>query len=156
MRVKVTFAAFALLSVIVVPALEAQAVRQTAVLDQDYVFAYPNPCNGEVLTVYTHVRTYTRQMTDGNGGTHFHFNGHWQYRAVSATTGVQWVGSETGNWSILAASGGTTNETYVSEGDLIAKGPADNLRIRTFMKTTVTPGGKPAVEMAYQTVDCRG
>jgi hypothetical protein len=134
----------------------AQAVRQTARLDESYVFPYFNPCSGETLVIYTHVMTFTRLMLDGNGGSHFHFNGVWHYRAASPTTGVEYVGTETGNWSMLVASGGTVNDTYESQGHLIGKGPADDLHIHTFMKLTVTPDGKVATEIAGQTVDCRG
>ena len=137
-------------------AANAQADRQTATLDQSYVFSYLNPCNGETLILYTNVKTFTRLMIDGNGGSHFQFNGRWQYRAVSPTTGIEWVGTETGNRHILLASGGTHNEVYESDGHLIAKGPAEDLHIKTFMKLTITPDGKVANDMFDQTVDCRG
>jgi hypothetical protein len=154
MRIKLSFA---LAVTFMLPVFaSAQAVRQTATLDQSYVFSYLNPCNGETLIINTNVKTYTRLMTDGNGGSHFQFNGRWQYRAVSATTGIEYVGTETGNRSILMASGGTHNETYVSNGHLIAKGPADDLHIQTFMKLTVTPDGKVTNDVFDQTVDCRG
>jgi hypothetical protein len=133
----------------------AAADRQTARLDDSYVFAYPNPCNGETLLLSTDVSTFTRLLVDGNGGTHFHFNGRWQYRAVSGT-GVEYVGSETGNRSILMSSGGTHNEVYESQGHLIAKGPGPDLHIHTFMKLTVTPDGTVSNEIVRQTVDCRG
>jgi len=137
------------------PAADAAAVRQTARLDDSYVFAYPNPCSGGTLLVSTNVDTYTRLVVDGNGGTHFQFNGRWEYRAVSDTA-VEYVGTETGNRSILMSSGGAHNEVYESQGHLIAKGPESDLHINTFMKLTVTPDGTVRNEIVSQTVDCRG
>ena len=150
---RVIAAAFAVL--LVAGSANAQAVRQTARLDDSYVFEYVNPCTGEPLMVQTEVKTFTRLMADGNGGSHFHFNGHWQYRAVSPTTGAVYVGTETGNRSILLGSGGTVNEIYESVGRLVGKGNATDVHIHTFMKLTVTPDGRVATEMAGQTVDCR-
>jgi hypothetical protein len=149
----------ALLSVLTILAAttsSAQAVRETAKRDDSYVFTFVNPCSGEPLVLQTEVQTFTRLVTDGSGGTHLHFNGRWKYRAVSQATGIEYLGNETGNWSIFRSSGGTYNETYVSRGQVVARGPAENLNIHTFMKVTVTPDGKVATAMEYQTVDCRG
>lgn len=133
----------------------AQANRQTARLDQDYTFVRSNPCTGDTLLIESHVETYTRLMTDGNGGVHYHITGVWHFRAVGPT-GIEYLGTETENWSILTASGGADVETYEDQGHLVAKGQPDNLFIQTKMKLVITPDGNVNISPVDQTVDCRG
>src|SRR5688500_2775519 len=77
----------------------AQAERESARLRVTDTFVYANPCTGEPLLITRDAQTYTRFMTDGNGNTHFQFNGRWQYYAVGPS-GIEYVGTETGNWQI--------------------------------------------------------
>lgn len=142
-------------ALVAVPA-GAQAVRVSGRLDVSDVFVVVNPCTGETLLVERDAHTYSRVLTDGNGGTHLFINGHWQYRAVSQTTGIVYVGTETGSHTTIFASGGTETETHESVGHLIAKGSRDDLFIHTFEKRTVTPDGKIATEIVRADVDCHG
>ena len=144
-----------LLLLFVCTAALAQADRQSARLDQDYTFTYTNPCSGETFVIQSHIETYTRLMTDGSGGVHYHINGVWHFRATSPS-GIEYVGTETENWSILTASGGTYNETYEDQGHLVSKGQPNNLFIHTKSKLVITPDGNVHIEPLSQTVDCRG
>jgi hypothetical protein len=130
---------------------EAQAAQ---VLRVPFVSMDLNECSGEEVLTQGELLLVVRSASDGNGGSHFVFNGTVVGRAIGETSGAEYLISSAFGFNVNTSGAGTLTFTSAQSGVGIGQGTTPNSVFHALTHLTILANGTVTASIDHFSFEC--
>jgi hypothetical protein len=133
--------------------LPAQA-QAAQVLRVPFVSIDFNECSGETVLTQGELHLVVRSSSDGNGGSHFVFNGRVVGRAIGETSGAEYLISSGFSTSEYTSGAGALTFTVAQSGVGIGQGTTPNSVFHALTHLTIHANGTVTADVNHFSFEC--
>jgi hypothetical protein len=113
-----------------------------------------NDCSGEAVLTQGQLTLIVRSASDGNGGSHFVFNGTVVGRAIGEMSGAEYLISSAFSLNVNNSGAGTQTFTSAQSGRAIGQGTTPNSVFHALTHFTIQANGTVTASIDRFSFEC--